>query len=403
VTRIRVHLEADDGPVPVGTAEVDRLRGVTTTRFSYDEAYLAGPGWSLGPDLPVTSRGELLTEGLPGALDDSAPDTWGCNLITRRLASVARNAGHVAPTPTEVDFLLGVNDVTRQGALRYSLDGARFLAVGNEVPRLIDLAELLEATRRVVDDRDAQRAVDRLLDAGSGSLGGARPKASVTDGDRLHIAKFPHPGDRWDVMRWEAVALDLAAACGLTTPGHRLLAIGGDPVLLVERFDRRGGERVPFLSARSLIGARADTTGDYLELAEAITDHGSDVRLDLAQLWRRIAFSIAINNTDDHLRNHGFLRAGSGWTLSPVYDVNPDPDAAAQRVTSIAGATTSEASVDALFASAANFDLAEHEASSVWREVLEVVAGWRQVAERHGLDGPAMERFAPAFERWPGR
>ena len=234
-----------------------------------------------------------------------SPDTWGRNLIARRLAAEARDAGHVAPTPTEVDYLLGVNDFTRQGALRYRRsDSEPFLAVANDVPRMVRLGALYEATQAVAAGGDASEAVSTLLEAGSGSLGGARPKASVTDHDVLYVAKFPRSDDPWDVMRWEAVALDLADRCGLRTPPHDLVEVGGVPMLLVQRFDRDGDRRIPFLSARSLIGARDEATRDYLELVDALTAHGGDVTADLDELWQRIAFSIALNNVDDHMRNH---------------------------------------------------------------------------------------------------
>ena len=401
MTAIRVYLDTENGPVVVGTAHIRRLRGVTTTQFTYDDSYLAGPGWAVSPDLALIHR-ESITDGLPGALDDSAPDTWGRNLITRRLASQARCAGHAAPAPTEVNYLLGVNDLARQGALRFSdADDSRFLAESGEMPKLLHLDTLLEATRQVTqDDRDAHEAVKTLLDAGSGSLGGARPKASVTDGDRLFIAKFPHRDDRWDVMLWEGVALDLAADCGLATPSHEVITVGGEPVLLVERFDRQGHIRIPFLSARSLINLRDDTGSDYLELVEGVTEHGSAVIGDLVEVWRRIAFSIAINNTDDHMRNHAFLREHNGWKLSPIFDVNPNPDATAPRSTSISGATLSEDCRAALFASADRFNLDPTEARRHWNEIIEVVTSWRDVAAKHGIPGSAQERFSAALDRW---
>ncbi len=400
MTAIRVHVDSSTGTVPVGTARINRVRGVETTEFTYDDSFLSGPGWEVSPDLPLRTRGPVV-EGLPGALDDSAPDAWGRNLITRRPASQARDAGHPAPTPTEVDYLLDVNDLTRQGALRFCLDDDQpFLAESTDVPRLLELETLLEATRQVAEGGDADDAVATLLAAGSGSLGGARPKASVTDGTTLYIAKFPHRDDTWDVTRWEAVALDLAAECGLRTPAHQLIDVGRDPVLLVERFDRDGNHRIPYLSARSLIGARDGGSSDYLELVDGLTEHGSDVSADLVELWRRIAFSIAINNTDDHMRNHAVLRARGGWTLSPIFDVNPDPRPAARRVTSVVGATAAEECRHALFAAAANFGLGPPAAEQLWRDLLDGIAPWRNAASRNGITDAAQDTFAPALDRW---
>ena len=398
---IGVHLDTLAGPLAAGTAEVSRTRGLTATRFRYRTSYLSGPGWDLSPDLPVTA-GEAVTEGLPGALDDSAPDMWGRDLITRRLARVAAAAGQAAPTPTEVDFLLGVSDLTRQGAIRLSVDD-RFVAEPHEVPRLIDLEQLIDAATAVADGRtDTDTAVELLLDAGSGSLGGARPKASVIDDGTLFIAKFAHPEDRWDVMRWESVTLELAGACGLSVPPHRLELIGTAPVVMVQRFDRRDGNRVPFLSGRSLAGS-GDGGGDYLELVEAITNHGSDVDADLVELWRRVAFSILVNNTDDHLRNHGFLRARGGWKLSPLFDVNPNANPRASRVTSIAGETSPTRCPHALFAVSGRFGLEQSEADQHWAELVEVVGRWRDLATEAGIAQDEHDRFAPVLDRWRGQ
>lgn len=402
MTAIRVHVDSSTRAAPVGTARITRVRGVDTTEFTYDEGFLSGPGWAVSPDLPVRT-GRAVVEGLPGALDDSAPDSWGRNLITRRLASQARDAGHPAATPTELDFLLGVTDVGRQGALRFCLDdSAPFLAESGAVPRLVELETLVEAARTVAEGTDARAddAIAVLLAAGSGSLGGARPKASVVDGRTLYVAKFPHPDDRWDVMRWEAVALDLAAECGLRTPPRRLIEVGSEPVLLVERFDRDGSRRVPYLSARSLIGARGGDRFDYLEVVDALTEHGSDVDADLVELWRRIAFSIAINNTDDHLRNHAVLRGPGGWTLSPIFDVNPDRRPSAPRATSVAGATAAEECLQALFDTADQFGLDPTAAKRLWRDLLAMTTGWRTFASRHGISHAAQGEFAPALDRW---
>lgn len=403
MTAIRVHVQSSSGTVPVGTARVTRTRGVESTDFTYDDSFLSGPGWAISPDLPLHT-GRAVIEGLPGALDDCAPDAWGRNLLTRRLASQARDSGSAAPTPTEVDYLLGVNDLTRQGALRFCLDDDQpYLAESGSVPQLIELEKLLEAARRVADDADdpdSDDAVAALLAAGSGSLGGARPKASVADGDTLYVAKFSHRDDPWDVIRWEAVALDLADECGLRTPAHRLIEVGRDPVLLVERFDRNGSRRIPYLSAKSLVVARDGGSCDYLQLVDALTEHGSDVRADLVELWRRIAFSIAINNTDDHMRNHAVLHARGGWTLSPIFDVNPDRRAVAQRLTSIAGATTAEECLDALLQTADRFGLEASASEQIWFGVLEVTSQWRAFASRRGIHSAAQDGFAAAFDRW---
>ena len=191
-----------------------------------------------------------------------------------------------------------------------------FIDPDTVVPKLLELPRLLAAADAVERDPDDQTAVKDLLDAGSGSLGGARPKASVREGERLMIAKFPHRDDTWDVMAWEATALDLAEEAGISVPGRRMTRINGRAVLILDRFDRTpDGRRVPYISAMTLLGRSDGDVSDYTDVCDAISDEGAATALDLEALWRRVAFSVAIHNTDDHLRNHGFpvRRAGGPW------------------------------------------------------------------------------------------
>lgn len=188
-------------------------------------------------------------------------------------------------------------------------------------PPLIELPRLLSAAEHVVDDKDSDEDLRLLLAPGS-SLGGARPKASVWDRDgHLAIAKFPSLGDEVKTVVWEAVALSLAGKAGIPVPQWRLETISGKPVLLLRRFDREGGTRVPFLSAMSMLDARDSEARSYVEFVDALRQHGASPKEDMRALWRRIVFSILISNTDDHLRNHGFVWTGpAGWRLSPAYD-----------------------------------------------------------------------------------
>lgn len=393
---VQVCVDTDERTVLAGTAYIAVARGAVTTTFVYDDAYLArDDAWAISPDLPLTGR--TTTAGLPGGLADSAPDRWGRNLIKKRLQALAREEGRTAPTVTELDYLLGVSDTTRQGALRLRNSSAGpYLAEGVTVPKLLELPRVLQATDEVArsdGSDDDMAAVKLLLDAGSASLGGARPKASVRDGDKLLMAKFPHHGDEWDVMAWEMTALDLAERAGLPTPARRLLDVGGRQVLLLDRFDRTDDQRVPYISAMTLLNGTDGGTYDYLELAESLADHGSDVVDDLRQLWRRIAFSIAVHNTDDHLRNHGFLHRHGGWTLAPVFDVNPNPDPAVERVTTINFTASREAELEALIEASAYFHLNRDEAQKVWLDVLDAVRDWRLVAERNGVPDTELRLF----------
>ncbi len=396
---VGVHLDLDGTTAAVGTAYVTTSRGVTTTVFDYEPGYLAGDLWSISPDLPVAQQ-TARTNGLPGAMSDSAPDRWGRNLIERNIRTEDRSAGRTPRTVTEVDFLLGVSDVTRQGALRYTVgDDQTFLADRMDVPKLIDLPILLHASRQVGRDADSSAAIKTLLDAGSGSLGGARPKASVTDGGQLHIAKFPHDGDNWNVIAWEMTALDLAEQCGLRAPKHQLVPLGPDQALLLARFDRDGARRIPYISAMTMLGVPDGSHSDYIDLAEALMDHGSDVKNDLRELWRRIAFSIVINNTDDHMRNHGFLWSRGGWKLSPLFDVNPNLDPGAERVTSILGATSHPETLNALKASIDIFELSAREANDHLMEIRQAASAWKSTAVRHGVVSAEIDAFEAVFTR----
>lgn len=400
-SRVEVHVELPSGVTRAGTAFMRVARKELTTAFDYDPAYLGrADAFELSPDLSI-GEGSAVVSGLPGAMADSAPDRWGRNLINKAIQSRNKDEGHPRRTVTEIDFLLGVSDFTRQGAIRCRIDGGPFLGVDNNVPKLLDLPRLLNAAdivSREVAGKDEMAAIKVLLDAGSGSLGGARPKASVRDGERLLIAKFPHHTDRWDVMAWEMTALDLAAACGIETPPRQLVNVSGKHVLLLERFDRDAGRRIPYISAMTLMQAHNGTGGEYIEMAEALQSVGSAVTSDLRQLWRRIAFSIAIHNTDDHLRNHGFLHLNGGWCLSPLFDVNPNPDLAEDPTTSINYVTDHEGVRDALMTAAEYFDLDSNSANEIWDEVIVGVADWRKVATSHGIDDDELRVFAEIFE-----
>jgi serine/threonine-protein kinase HipA len=241
--------------------------------------------------------------------------------------------------------------------------------------------------------------VKALLDAGSGSLGGARPKASVRDDERLLIAKFPHPDDEWDVMAWEKTALDLASAAGIRVPRARLVQVDRRSVLLVERFDREAQRRVPYVSAMTLLEARDGDTHDYVEIAEAMADVSAGASADLNELWRRIAFSVLINNTDDHLRNHGFLHRRGGWQLSPAFDLNPDPDVRASRQTPIAGVETRAGAIDALMAYADAFRVDPPATAEILGRVSDAVSGWRKIAAGNGIRARELDLFEPALTR----
>jgi len=398
-SRLLVSVDIDGDSVPAGAAFIERSRNSTTTTFRYDDEYLARPtSYALDPALSMF-EGPQSTNGLPGAFRDTSPDRWGRSLIAKRIRSQAAVQGAQAPSIGEVDYLVGVSDVTRQGALRFreSVDSP-YLDPEANVPKLIALAELLRASEAVArDEVDDMAAIKALLDAGTGSLGGARPKASVRSDDGLLIAKFPHHHDRWDVMGWEKTVLDLAERAGIPAPERDLIHVGDKRALLLRRFDRAGTSRVGYMSAMTLIGGSDGGDYDYVDIAQFLPEHGAAVSEDLAQLWRRVVFSIAVHNTDDHMRNHGFLRHGAGWRLSPIFDVNPNPNRGETRATSIAGAGSAE-EIDGVMALAADCGLSVTRARQIIGGVLEATAPWRDVATRNGIPESSQARFTDAFE-----
>lgn len=402
---IYVYADLHDAPLPVGTLWTRTRNGRASASFEYDASWLAHPDrFALEPALQLTS-GAMHTDGtraLFGAIGDSAPDRWGRVLIQREERRKARMDARAPRSLSEADYLLGVGDITRQGALRFSLEkGGPFLAPQNEatIPPLIRLGELLAAASRVNADEDDDNDLQLLLAPGS-SLGGARAKASVVDHHgELSIAKFPQAEDTWPVTQWEMVALDLAARAGIIVSQHRIESIAGKKVLLLKRFDRDGGRRIPFLSAMSMLTATDNQLHSYLEIADAIRMYGSHPQQDLQQLWRRLVFNILISNTDDHLRNHGFLYARGGWALSPAYDLNPTPTDVKHRMLSLAiDATDTTASLALAYDIARAFGLNAREAKQIAFDVGQSVRNWREVAATHGISNKEINRMASAFE-----
>lgn len=218
-----------------------------------------------------------------------------------------------------------------------------------------------------------------------------RPPILADDG-RLLLAKFPHHNDDWDVMAWEKTALDIAERARIDVPGRRLVGLDGRHVLLLDRFDRDGERRIPYISAMTLVGGRDGDDHDYTDVAANLADHGSHVSADLEQLFRRAVLNSALHNTDDHLRNHGFLGSRAGWRLSPAFDVNPNPDLGANRVTSIAAASTTMDEPAGLLALASDCRLSRARVGAVIAEVLTAVAHWATIASGNGISTARQQR-----------
>jgi serine/threonine-protein kinase HipA len=294
-----------------------------------------------------------------------------------------------------------VADIARQGALRFSeSEGGPFFAAGVQIPPIVRLSALLNAALQITADGGSDEDLKLLLAPGS-SLGGSRPKASVIDRDgSLAIAKFPQHGDLMPINRWEAVALTLAAKGSIATPQWRIEDVAGRPVLLLRRFDRIGEQRIPFLSAMSMLDAEDNDQRSYLEIADALRQYGAHPEDDCAQLWRRIVFSIVIANTDDHLRNHGFLYdAAGGWRLAPAYDLNPVPlDIKPRVLTTTIDEIDGTASLELALQVAEHFGVKPDAARNIVTEVRAPVRNWHVAAKSVGLSRDEIDRMASAFE-----
>ena len=404
--RLFVHLDDGDFRGPVGRLWLRVRRGREGAAFRYEPEWLEHPRrFALDPELELQS--EALNprpqRGLFGAFGDGAPDRWGRNLILRAEIHAAKVSGRSPRFLTEADYLLGVDDHARQGALRFSEEpGGPFLASAgtSRVPPLVELPRLLGAAYRLDAGTEDDDDLALLLAPGS-SLGGARPKASVRDRDgRLAMAKFPREQDPWNVPAWEAVALSLARRAGIAAADSRIEKVAGRDVLLVRRFDRESRRRIPFLSSMTMLGAADHEQRSYEEIAEAIRRYGAAPPEDLNGLWRRIVFTVLISNRDDHLRNHGFLRPeDGGWRLSPAYDLNPTPAPAGGRIltTAITGSDT-RASLELAFETCRYYGVALQRAREIAAEVAAVVRCWRDEAARFGLRRREQDLMASAFE-----
>lgn len=380
-------------------------KGREAASFEYVDEWLNHPSaFALEPSLPIV-RGVFHTEAnqvMFGCFDDTAPDRWG-RVLMRRSQRLNNTDNATRRTLNERDYIFGVNDDVRQGAIRFSATGEPpYLddASARSIPPSVDLPKLLSATERFIDDHETDDDLKLLLVPGS-SLGGARPKASVRLKDgKLAIAKFPRKDDEANVVVWEAVTLTLAQKAGITVPHFSLETIASKPVLIIERFDRHNGQRVPFISAMTMLNARDGEQRSYLEMAYALIQQGANPDSDLSALFRRLIFTILVSNTDDHLRNHGFVHEPHyGWRLSPAYDINPTPVELKPRVLSTnIDFDDSTASIDLALSVASEFRLSLKDAKATCKAVGQVVSKWLNEAKRFGLSSKEMDRMASAFE-----
>jgi serine/threonine-protein kinase HipA len=402
---LEVWLDSDLGPAAqVGVLSHDRGQ----VRFRYEEGWLGDArAFSLDPGLmldanPFFPKPE---SGNFGIFLDSSPDRWGQTLMKRREALQAKDERRVARTLYAWDFLVGVQDVTRQGALRFRLAGEQAFLDNDEraAPPATTLRDLeavaIELTSRRIDDLVALRRWLAVLVAPGASLGGARPKANFTDVDgSLWIGKFPARDDDRDVGAWENVLHVLAGKAGIDVPAARLLRLNNDfHTFCVKRFDRVEGTRRFYASAMTLLGKDQSEGTSYLELAQFIREQGvgAHAAADLEQLFRRVAFNVAVGNRDDHLRNHGFLLSSMGWRLAPAFDVNPNVDKA-EHVLNIDD-VDNRPSLAAVSSTAAYYGLTQDRGNALIEEVLTAVDDWRAQARRERIAAADIEVTAAAF------
>lgn len=399
-------------PVRLGTLLVTPTRGKEIFSFEYDPLWLkSGQAQHLDPSLQLFSGPQYPAGGKLnfGLFLDSAPDRWGRLLMDRREAQAAREEGRARQTLRESDYLLGVYDEHRMGALRFRTDPeGPFLDANREFasPPWTSLRELehasLEIERQGAEKNPNYRKWLRMLIAPGGSLGGARPKAGVVDTqEHLWIAKFPSRGDTVDWGAWEWLVHRLAGQAGIVVSEAAARTFNTRRhTFLTKRFDRTvTGGRIHFASAMTLLGRSdgddASTGASYLELAEFLMKQGAHPDRDLEQLWRRIVFFICVSNADDHLRNHGFLLEQGGWVLSPAYDMNPDPyaDGLKLNISDVENAQD----LDLALSVAPFFRVDGKRARVLVEEVVAVVKGWREVAVALKLLAEEIEAMESAF------
>ncbi|MFT5134078.1 MAG: serine/threonine-protein kinase HipA [Gammaproteobacteria bacterium] len=390
------------------THSVGRCRYVAKRRgkssvFEYVDEWLDNPdAFALDPaNLPLNG-GQIYTtsdkSALPGALRDTAPDRWGQQLIRRAF----RKAGEKRVL-SEIDYLLAITDQTRIGALRFKRENEDSfdLDLGQyRVPPLIQLPALMNAADAVHTNTETAEDLKLLLNEGS-PLGGARPKSAVVDNDgTLVIAKFPKPDDDRSIPHGEVLAMTLAVKAGLNASAARLQNVAGRPVALISRFDRRDGQRIPFLSAMSLLGLHDGDEATYTDIAECIRMYSSAPRADLHELWRRIIFGVLIGNLDDHLRNHGFLYDREDkWRLSPAYDLNPVPlEEKARELTTWISEEGPDADLDVARRAAPFFALKDEQAEAIIVEVYAALKGWQNIARQLGMSATDIAIYATAIQ-----
>ncbi len=400
-------------PTLIGKLGFESLRGSDSYCFEYDYDWLkehcditlsddlncyAGPQYTI-PDRDIFC-----------CFADALPDRWGRMLLNRKEQIQALAEKRAARRLTSFDYLTGIDDTTRMGGFRFKTSpNGEYINCDSalQVPPLSDIRTLIAASNEIErsdkqNELPNEKWLRQLVNLGS-SLGGARPKACVTDEKHiLYVAKFPSRNDTYDVALWEHVSHLLAKEAGIDAANTKIASYGNKHhTLLSRRFDRdANGHRKHFASAMTLLGltdgCNAQSGNGYLDIVDFIVAHCCDTQQNLNELFRRVAFNIAIGNSDDHFRNHGFLLTKQGWTLSPAYDMNPTDD---NHLSLLINSNTCEASLEILQESAGEYMIDDNVGKKIIAEVTDAVRNWRNVALRNGATKHEIDLFAPVFSK----
>ncbi|MBQ7680553.1 MAG: type II toxin-antitoxin system HipA family toxin [Butyrivibrio sp.] len=401
-----VHAGWLDPAETIGICRINTVRGNEVISFSYDVSWLQNhPSFNLDPDVQHAEGWQYPPADKPsfGFLADTAPDRWGRKLMDRREGLDAELEHRAKRKLMESDYILGVHDGGRIGGIRfYDPQSGVYLSSRDTLaaPPMEQLGKLEQASLALETeaDEDVRKWLKNLLDPGS-SLGGARPKANVVDEKgNVWIAKFPSAKDEMNIGAWEMVAHELAIKCGLNVPDARLLHLSekGD-TFLVKRFDRDGEKRIHYASAMTMLGAtdRQDNQMSYIDIVDVIEGNSNEPQKQLKELWDRLVFNVCISNTDDHLRNHGFLLRNDGWDLSPAFDVNPNID---KDTLSLLIGETDEKSVENAIAVCEFFRISEEDARKRAGEIKRIVReNWKELAKAYHIANQEIVKMSDAF------
>jgi serine/threonine-protein kinase HipA len=397
-----------DGPKLLGILSAQQAKGKKAFSFEYDKSWLKSEHvFLLDPNILLYSGPQYANDKNNfGIFLDSMPDTWGKTLMNRRELIRAKEQNEKVRKLYDIDYLLHVFDKSRMGAIRFKLHPENDFLANSEhgaIPPWSSVRDLQFAVDQFEKSEGNQQFYDdfKILFSPGSSLGGARPKANIQDVDNsLWIAKFPSKSDRTDKAAWEFLAYLLAQNAGIDMSPCRIEKISGKyHTFFTKKFDRDGENRVHFASAMTMTANNEDTlrekTASYLDIAEFISNHGAEVEKNLHQLWRRIVFNIAISNTDDHLRNHGFLLSSGGWILSPAYDLNPsiEKDGLSLNIDDQNNSLDFQLAMEA----GVYFRLNKTQMNNILQEVLSSVKNWQKLAQKIGIPRSEQEIMASAF------